>query len=84
MAEIFSFIAEDSVRAARSTIIRFHGAFATLAKMPAIGRDRGDLSPTARSFPVGNYIIYYRELRNSIEISRVLHGKREQRKTLNG
>lgn len=82
LAEIFSYIAEDSVTAARRMNARFREAFITLAKMPGIGRERPDLESGARSFPVGNYMIYYREQWRCIEISRVLHGMREQRRAL--
>jgi plasmid stabilization system protein ParE len=40
-----------------------------------------DLSPgDAQRFPMGNYLIYYRVLPGKILISRVLHGKRAQRR----
>jgi toxin ParE1/3/4 len=32
---------------------------------------------TLRSFPVGNYVIFYREVSEGIEIIRVLHGARD-------
>jgi toxin ParE1/3/4 len=82
LAEIFSYFAEDSVTAARRMNARFHEAFIALARMPGIGRERLDLESGSRSFPVGNYIIYYRERRRRIEISRVLHGMREQKRAL--
>jgi toxin ParE1/3/4 len=30
-----------------------------------------------RCHPAGNYVIYYREMKNGIEIVRVLHGARD-------
>jgi toxin ParE1/3/4 len=30
-----------------------------------------------RSHPVGNYVIYYREMKTGIEIVRVIHGARD-------
>jgi toxin ParE1/3/4 len=82
LAEVFSYIAEDSVTAARRMNARFYEAFTTLARMPGIGRERPELDSGTRSFPVGNYIIYYRERAQCIEISRVLHGMREQGRAL--
>ena len=82
LAEIFCYIAEDSVAAARRMNARCREAFTALARMPGIGRERPDLESGTRSFPVGNYMIYYREERRCIEISRVLHGMREQKRAL--
>ena len=48
--------------------------------MPNMGRRRDDLEPGARSFPAGNYVIYYRRSRRGIGISRVLHGARDVKK----
>jgi toxin ParE1/3/4 len=45
--------------------------------MPLIGRQREELSPRLRSFPVSRYIIFYRPMENGIEIVRVLHGARD-------
>ncbi len=39
-----------------------------------MGRDRSQLAAGLRSFPVGNYIIFYMPLPNGIEIIRVLNG----------
>jgi toxin ParE1/3/4 len=35
------------------------------------------LSPRLRSFPVKNYVIFYRPLEDGIEIVRVLHGAQD-------
>ena len=47
-----------------------------LAKNPGIGQSRPDISPELRYFPVGNYLILYREIKDGIEIVRVVHGAR--------
>ena len=57
-------------------------AFATLAKMPSMGRIRrfphfelGEM----RSWPVPGferYLIFYRELPNGVEVIRIIHGMR--------
>jgi plasmid stabilization system protein ParE len=40
-----------------------------------------DLPPgDVRKFPMGNYLIYYRALQETIIIARILHGKRVQRR----
>jgi plasmid stabilization system protein ParE len=33
--------------------------------------------PTIRSFVVSNYVLYYRNGANGIEVARVLHGRRD-------
>ena len=53
--------------------------FPLLAGMPEAGRSREDLEPGLRSFPVEDFLIYYRRARRGILISRVIHGRRDQR-----
>ena len=51
-----------------------------MSRTRAISKDgagpRSDIVPGVRSFPVGNYLIFYRETGQGIEIIRVLHGAR--------
>lgn len=42
-----------------------------------MGRKRDELVPNLRSFPVGNYLIFYRPINQGIEVLRVLHGARD-------
>jgi toxin ParE1/3/4 len=58
--------------------------FFLLWRHPGLGRRRNDLGPEAGSFPVGNYIVYYRRRKRGIEISRVIHGSRDQARALKG
>ena len=75
--EIWLFIAEDNIEAAD----RFHdlllSKFLTLAEQPLMGRTLGQLRPNMRGFPVGSYVIFYRDTPEYIEIIRVLHGARD-------
>ena len=41
-----------------------------------LGAARPDIATEVRYLTVGNYLILYRELSNSVEIVRVLHGAR--------
>jgi len=41
---------------------------------------REDLAPSLRSFPVGNYLIFYRPITDGVEVVRMLHGARELRR----
>jgi toxin ParE1/3/4 len=42
-----------------------------------MGAVRDELIPNLRSFPVGNYLIFYKPLPDGIEVLRVLHGARD-------
>ena len=75
--EIWFYIAQDNPNAADRFIRALVSRFPILASMPQMGRQREELSPRLRSFPVGNYIIFYRPVENGIEIARVLHGARD-------
>jgi toxin ParE1/3/4 len=51
--------------------------FPHLAASPGMGRAREDFAPGLRSFPVGDYLIFYRCTTGRIDIVRVLHGRRD-------
>ncbi len=75
--EIWFYIAQDNADAADKFVQAIVSRFAKLAAMPGLGRQREELSPRLRSFPVGRYVIFYRPMENGIEIARVLHGARD-------
>jgi len=60
--EIWLYIAYDNPDAADRLIRAIVSRFPTLASMPHMGRSCKELSPALRSFPVGNYIIFYRPM----------------------
>ena len=70
LLEIWHYIAEDSLAAADRLIQRIDKALATLARSPGMGRSRDDLSPLLRSFPVGNYLIFYKPAPGGITVVR--------------
>jgi toxin ParE1/3/4 len=74
---IWDFIAADSVRAADALIDRIDATFDMLADTPLAGRARGDLLKNLRSFPVGNYVIFYFPISDGIEVVRVMHGRQD-------
>ena len=47
-----------------------------LAQHPLIGRPRPELGENMRSFPVGNYLIFYVPKVDGIDIARVIYGGR--------
>jgi toxin ParE1/3/4 len=74
---IWSFIAADSVRAADKQIARIGEVFGMLVQNPLAGRERRDLRQGLRSFPVGNYVIFYIPLPDGVEVVRVMHGRQD-------
>jgi len=77
LEDIWSYIAEDNIRAADSLYRRIHAKFHLLSETPDIGRLRPEIGEDIRSFPVGNYVVFYKTVREGVYISRVLHGKRD-------
>jgi len=75
--QIWFHIAQDDPDAADRFIRAIVSRFPRLAAMPHLGRQREELATRLRSFPVGNYVIFYRPMENGIEIARVLHGARD-------
>ena len=47
-----------------------------LAEFPGLGPFRGEFAPNLQSYPVGNYLIFFRQVKGGIEVIRVLHGGR--------
>ncbi|MBH5401230.1 type II toxin-antitoxin system RelE/ParE family toxin [Bradyrhizobium sp. CNPSo 4010] len=74
---IWDFIASHSVRSADKQIARIGEIFEMLLGNPLAGRERPDLRIGLRSFPVGNYVIFYVPLPDGVEIIRVMHGRQD-------
>jgi toxin ParE1/3/4 len=75
--EIWLYIAEDNPSAADGFLDTLYERFVLLAQQPFLGRARPELAPHLRSFPVGNYVIFYRPIDDGVEIARVLRGSRD-------
>lgn len=78
--EIWFFLARRSgnVIPAEHVIHQLEETIVSLAVHPGIGRRCADIDEDGRCFPVGNYIIYYREEARRIAITHVFHAKRDQ------
>ncbi len=74
---IWSFIAADSVSAANKQIDRIGEIFEMLVENPLAGRVRLDLGANLRSFPIGNYVIFYVPIPDGVEVVRVMHGRQD-------
>ena len=77
IAEIWDFIAEDSVAQADAWVDRLDGKLRLLSSQPIMGRARDDLLPGVRSMPFGRYVIFYEPLPDGIDVVRVLHSARD-------
>ena len=73
---IWGYIATDNPKAADSLLDEIEGKFILLSEQPRLGPARPDIALELRYFPVGSYLIFYREIDNGIEVVRVVHGDR--------
>jgi toxin ParE1/3/4 len=77
LKEIDEYISRDNPDAAARVISNIREKCEVLSQQPGIGRNRSDLLPNLRSFPIGNYVIFYFPTGEGIEVIRVLHGARD-------
>jgi toxin ParE1/3/4 len=49
-----------------------------LAHSPKVGTARTEIDAGLRGLPIGDYIVYYRENKRWVVISRIIHGSRDQ------
>ncbi|SRR2546430_13407671 len=77
--EIWYYTARESgsVQTANRLIDSITERFFLLAGFPYAGRVRNDLRPGLRSFPVGDYVIFYRIAGEDVHILHVVHGRRD-------
>jgi toxin ParE1/3/4 len=75
--ETLLYISADNINAALAFNDRLINCFKLLADNAKIGRERPELKQDLRSFPEGNYLIFYREWSGIVAIVRVLHGARD-------
>lgn len=81
LEEIVRYIGARNPDAATRLTDRLEAECWRLARDPGIGQPRPDLAQGLRFFPVGNYLIFYRESSEGIQVIRVLHGARDYRVT---
>jgi len=74
---IWDFIAVDDIQAAERPINRIGNVFQMLVENPLAGRERPELRRNLRSFPVGNYVVFYSPVSDGIEVVRVMNSRRD-------
>lgn len=77
LLDIWEYVAADDIEQADRLLDAIGAQCQRLARFPRLGRARDELLPSLRSFPVGNYVVFYRPSKDGIEIIRVLHGRRD-------
>ena len=81
---IRDFIALDNGEAAERIVDQFFETFERLAVWPKTGHVRTDLTvKSVRFWPVGSYLVVYRDHSDGIQIVAVLHGSRDVPSVLN-
>lgn len=76
--KIIDYVADNSsFDAAERFLKKINDKCRTLANFPNMGRRRDELAPLLRSFPVDDYLIFYRPILGGIEILRVVSGYRD-------
>jgi len=77
LIDIWSWIAEESPAAGDRVLDRMQEVAHKLAELPKMGRAREELHPGLRSFVVGSYVLFYMVSSESLEVIRILHGRRD-------
>ncbi|MGF2040338.1 MAG: type II toxin-antitoxin system RelE/ParE family toxin [Nostoc sp. CmiVER01] len=74
---IIDYVADNSsFDAAERLLKKINEKCSNLANFPNMGRKRNELLPLLRSFPVDDYLIFYRAIAGGIEILRIVSGYR--------
>jgi toxin ParE1/3/4 len=80
LQEIHDYISQDNSEAADKWIDKIGNTFEVLCSQPGIGRQRDEIRAGYRSLAKGEYVIFFRKGKNAtVEIIRVIHGKRDLR-----
>jgi toxin ParE1/3/4 len=77
LIEILDYVAKDKPGAAIRLVERLEATCQMLAKNSGLGTSRNDLKPGLRAWSVGQYVIFFRDVRDGIEVVRVVHGARD-------
>ena len=75
--EIALHVRRDNPKAADQLLDTFEAKLRVLARVPGMGASRAWIGRDVRSFPVGQYVLFYRPRSDGIQLLRVVHGKRD-------
>jgi toxin ParE1/3/4 len=82
LAEIYEFIAKGNAIADDKHRDKLKTRCRNLLDQPRMGTKRDEVDAGLRSVTEGNYVIFYRVLRDRIEVVRVLHTSRDAKRVL--
>jgi toxin ParE1/3/4 len=77
LEEIWLYFAQANEASADRFLGRILSQCRQLAQFPRMGRARENLVHNLRSFPVKQYVIFYRPVDDTVEIVRILYGARD-------
>ena len=77
LAAITDYIAADNLTAALGFYDEIDRLLTMVAQYPEMGEAVDQLSPGLRRFTHGNYVLFYHDVDDEIELIRVLHGARD-------
>jgi toxin ParE1/3/4 len=81
--EIFVYWANRaSPETADRLVDRITERFWLLGEHPGAGKPARDIAASAKCFPAGKYLIYYRKTRRGTDILHIFHGARDQRSAI--
>lgn len=72
--KISQWIARDSLHASLQWIENLDEQLRRIGRSPGIGTDRSELRPNLRSTPLGQYVIFFQSVRDSVTVVRIIHG----------
>lgn len=76
--EIRAYIAQDDPRAAKRFVKRLREECQFLAEHPGVGQLQPELGVNdIRTFSYRNYVIFFRPIKDGVQVVRVLHGARD-------
>lgn len=79
--DIWLYLARKSgIDRAESLLAKIGDGFKLARTFPGGGSDRSSLKPGMRSYPVGNYLVFFAREARHVSIVRVLHGARNPAK----
>ena len=77
LSDIFDYIARDKPQAARDWIETIEEKCELIVSSRELGEGRPEYGADIRSSVVGRYVIFYRPMREGIEVVRVIPGDRD-------
>jgi len=79
LSDIFDYIARDKPVAAANWVSKIEEKCRLISTTPEFGEQRPEYGKEVRSSVLGRYVIFFRPIKNGIEVLRVIAGDRDVR-----